>query len=252
MRICTVQFGGYKKDNYKKLLNAFRRSCAKNMSNVVFDEIIIPDQERDYHLSWVQQSNTIKLKIWYEYMLNTKDTVIFADCDMIATGDASVIDKADFDIAYAGSDKTKTPMNGGIIIARPTAAARNFFRSWVKHNDVILNQPSEFKKYSKWAGQNQRAFGRMLDVDKPDCKMLQLDPVVWNATDSYWDKINNETIFIHIKGQLRKLLLDEKQPCSIYKKAMIKWYQYSDADLKKMEAKWKQERHFPRIPNRWA
>lgn len=143
-------------------------------------------------------------------------------------------------------------MNGGIIFAKPTAAARNFMVTWVDNNKIILETPSEFHKYSRWQGQNQRAFGRMMDKGYPECKLLKLDPIVWNATDFFWDKINDETIFIHIKAELRKLVLDNKKPDGIYEKAMNEWYKYADVNLEELQKKWKIEKQRPRVPNTWA
>lgn len=252
MRICTVQFDGYSGDKYSRLLNVFRNSCRINSPGVFFDEIKLPDQSKDYNYTWNQQANTLKLKKWYEYMLEAKEVVVFADCDMIATGDISKIEDYDFDIAYAGDSTIQHKINGGIIFARPTEAARNFFKAWVEQNEIILNDPIEFRKYTPWAGQNQRAFGRMMTLGYPECKLLRLKPLVWNATDSYWSKINDETLLVHIKGQIRNLVLGNKKPYGIYEKAMNEWYKYSDLDIKELKALWKTEPRIPRIPNRWA
>jgi len=255
-RICIVQFDNHRNISYKILNTAYKKSIRENMPDAVIDEIILEPMVKDINRNWTFTSNSIKLKAWVAYLEKTNDPIIFSDCDMLALGDGgkAFIENPDFDIALTGDLSSKNiPLNGGIVFVRPNERSRAFFRYWLEINNKLYNDESIHSKYrARWAGMNQAALGYMFDKGYPECKILFLPRKRWNATNRYWHEIDEDTVFVHIKGNLRKLLLDEKQPCSIYKKAMLKWYQYSDADMKKLEAKWKQERPFPRIPNRWA
>ena len=99
MQIVTVQFNYNGGPDYKKLLDVFRFSCKKYMPEAEFVEYIIEAPKKQKGIAYNFTYNTDKLAIWAEHMRKTKDNVIFADCDMLCTADASSAFDSDFDIA---------------------------------------------------------------------------------------------------------------------------------------------------------
>lgn len=228
MRICTVQFDRGLGADYSELLSVFRRSVAASMPGVVLDEIILGDQPKDYGHNWTYQSNTIKLEAWVKYLEQTDDDVVLADCDMLATGDASLAftENPDFDVAFTGDLTRKTtPINGGIVFVRPTAAARAFFRVWLTANKLLYDNPTLHAKYrTRWSGMNQATLGYLMNNGYPDCNIQFLPLQRWNNTDSFWHAIDDSTVFVHYKGALRTAVLARQKPHGTMAQAMKLWY----------------------------
>jgi hypothetical protein len=249
-RICTVQFSRGSGNDYAELLRVFRESVRRNMPTVAMDEILLGQRERDYHHNWTYESNSLKLRAWVDYLNKTDDDVILADCDMLAVGDARPAFDLDFDVAYTGKspDGKTAPMNGGIIFVRPNSRSRAFFKRWLEVNELLYKNPALHEKYRRdWLGMNQAAFGYMMANGYPDCKLIRLPQKIWNATDSYWSALDERTVFVHIKGQLRTAVLKKLKPQGILAKAMKLWYSYSGFDYSGIPEP-KIKMHTTRIP----
>lgn len=249
MKICTVQFDRGLGADYAELLSVFRRSVAKQMPGVVMDEIILGDIPKDYSHNWVYQANTVKLEAWVKYLEQTNEDIILADCDMLATGDAAqaFAENPDFDVAFTGSlDRKTTPINGGIVFARPTEAARSFFRAWLAANKLLYDNPTLHAKYrARWSGINQAALGYLMNKGYPDCRIQFLPLQRWNNTDSFWHAIDGSTVFVHYKGDLRTAVLARQKPHGPMKIAMELWYNMAGITEDQCTTQ------KPRIPNRY-
>lgn len=156
--------------------------------------------------------NGVKLRLWFEFLESTNDNVIFADCDMLAIRNGEHAFKYNFDVAYTERTRIKRiPMNGGIMMARPTKAAINFFKKMLEVNDRMFNEPKFHKAWQgKYAGMNQSAFGCMLETGNHNAKIHKYKTIEWNAVDCDWQSINRNTVFIHCKSMMRKMVLGEK------------------------------------------
>ena len=236
MRIVTVSFNypqRLKRPDYHRLLEVFERSVRHNMPKCEFRSIVIdpPDHEGAVKIPFL--SNTFKLAIWVEEAhaaLADNENLILADCDMLCTGDAGAAFEQDFDIGYTvRDDHTNIPMNGGIVFVKPTFAAARFMTQWGEvdrrmYSDWNFHQPWRIK----YAGQNQASFGYLLENPVSGVNMREFQTRVWNAVNTDWNRLTTETVFIHIKSQLRKAVLRGEPPNGPLRPAMMKWYEERD------------------------
>lgn len=225
MEIVTVQFNYKGRPNYRLLLQVFKYSIKKYMPNVKLVEYKINPPEKLPGRPLNFNYNDVKLKIWVDHLKKTKENVIFADCDMLALQSAEHAFNIDFDIAYtARTILVRIPMNGGIMMVRPTEKSIKFFDEMYKINHRMLHDISFHHKYRvKWAGMNQSAFGYMYTERKGIAKLHKYITREWNAVDCDWGHINGKTVFVHYKSKLRKLILGNRKPFGNYKKPMVLW-----------------------------
>jgi hypothetical protein len=169
--------------------------------------------------------NGVKLRLWVEFLEKTKENVIFADCDMMALQSAEHAFDIPFDVAYTARTKIKRiPMNGGIMMARPTKAAKSFFREMLEVNDRMFKDLRFHHIWRcKYAGMNQAAFGYTLNEGKSKAKLHEYKTIEWNAVDCDWQYINEKTVFLHTKSKLRKIVLGEIKMKPEYMHAANLW-----------------------------
>jgi len=226
MIIVTVQFNYPNRPNYDLLLQIFKYSVKKYMPKVKFIEyktdppMACPGRELNFAY------NDFKLKMWRDVMEKTNENVIFADCDMMMIQSAKHAFDVPFDVAATFRTVIKRiPMNGGIIMARPTEEARRFFREWYQINNKMLHNVSFHQKWRcRWAGMNQSAFGYIYERGKHGAKIHKYRTREWNSVDCDWNFITDRTVFVHYKSKLRTLVLGNTEPYGLYKKAMELWY----------------------------
>ena len=213
MQIVTVQFNYPKRSNYKLLLDVFRYSCLKYMPRVKFNQICIKAPVNNTGRALNFNYNSVKLKHWLDFLKSTKDTVILADCDMIALRSATHAFKYDFDIAYTERTRIKRiPNNGGIIFVRPNRRSINFFTEMLRVNNKMLHDKKFHEIWRhRYAGMNQAAFGYMLQRYTGQIKLHKYKTIEFNAVDCDWPHINNKTVFVHCKSKLRKKILGEQR-----------------------------------------
>ena len=227
MTIFTVCFEYPNRSKYTVMLDVFRKSCEIHMPNVKFicKQINAPKNRSNRDLNYMY--NGVKLRLWVEFLEKTKDNVIFADCDMIALKSAEHAFKIPFDVAYTERTRIKRIiMNGGIMMARPTPAARHFFREMLEINDRMFKNESFHKVWHrKYAGMNQSAFGYCLERGTSRAKIHKYITQEWNAVDCDWQSINNKTVFVHCKSKMRKMVLGEKPTNHKYANIVRLWRQ---------------------------
>ena len=170
--------------------------------------------------------NTIKLQLWLDVFKKTNDNIIFADCDMLATQTAYHAFDPDFDIAYTErSEVLRIPLNGGIVMTKPTEAAYRFMNEFQEINNIMFENPDFHEIWRcKYAGMNQAAFGCVLETGINGAKVHKYKTNIWNAIECDLDLITDETVFIHFKSKLRRVILATLPPKAEYARAMIAWY----------------------------
>ena len=227
MKIVTVQFNYPGRPDYKKLLEVFKFSVKYHMPNVEFLEIKIPPPVNKTGRPLNYNYNDVKLKIWLDILEKSTDNIIFADCDMMAVKSAEHAFNIDFDVAYTQRTiVNRIPMNGGIIFAKPTEKAKAFFRRWYQVNNTMLHNKGFHREWSRrWAGMNQAAFGYLHEKEKNIAKLHQYKTRYWNAVDCDWNFINGNTVFIHYKSKLRRIVLSGRPGDGKYQKAAALWYE---------------------------
>jgi hypothetical protein len=205
MRIATVVFDYAGEDIYAHLLDVFKYSAGKAMPSVPVDvyEIETPDHYGTCKRGFT--SNTAKLEKWVEIIDNASDDILLMDCDMAILRDMGEAWKYDFDIAYTERYNAVCPMNGGVIYVRPNETTREFFRMLRDVNNAMYSDKDFHAPWlKKYAGMNQAAWGFLVECVDHGAKLLALPCVEWNCCDEDWDKINDQTRAIHVKGELRR------------------------------------------------
>jgi hypothetical protein len=225
MKIITVQFDFEGTMDYTRLLRVFEKSVARYMPNAKFISHRIPAPEVPVNVSHTHfTSNTVKLEIWKEEMDRADEPIVFADCDMLATGDLSTIfghkvsetilykPWGDFDVALTDRYGQKYPINGGMVYANPTDKAREFFALWAQANRRLYEDPQEHKIWrEKYAGMNQASLGLVLEKYKFDAKVVKVPCSTWNACDADWINFDTNVKVCHIKGRMRRAVLSQMQ-----------------------------------------
>lgn len=233
MTILTVQFDRDSYGAYKKLLDAFEASVERNMPSAKFEKVMIDGPEWYKGCKWSLKANTKKLQVWYEYAKGCDDNLVLADCDMLMLRDGSHAFNEDFDIAYTvRTVPSRIPINGGIVMVRPTEAGRDFIRRWRDVNDRMFAD-KEFHRVwkKKYPGMNQSAFGYLIETGEHNAKLHAYRTREWNAVECDWSKITEDTVFVHYKGKLRGMVLGNRPPVGPYVDAMSLWYEYAGEEV---------------------
>lgn len=237
VKIVTVQFN-YPKElrrtPYDKLYEVFKKSIQENAPNCELAELKTSPPETNpsaHKISFT--SNTYKLKLWCDYLETATDPIVFADCDMLCLRDPSTAFEQEFDIGFTerhGDYNRRLPINGGIILARPTEATKAFFRRWYEVNCIMLaNKNVHHKFHEKYGGINQASFGYMLEAEPREHPAL-LKPFptkTHNAVDCDWHLINEKTVFVHYKSALRRAVLHGSSGFTRMQKAIDLWKYYA-------------------------
>lgn len=227
MKIVTVQYEG----TFDSLAEVFKKSVELNIPNAELINFDVKYPENESGRPMFCHHNHTKLEIWADFMQMASDNVIFSDLDMLALRDPVEIWDNNFDICYTERTIKNTgriiPLNGGIIFAKPTTAAREFFKLWAEVDRMMYYDPKLHDQYyRKYAGMNQASLGYL--IENPDlysAKLLAVKTRKYNAVDCDWQHINNETVFVHIKSLLRQNIITRRNQSGIYKTAMQKWYE---------------------------
>lgn len=200
------------------------------MPNVKFVEFKIPPPACLKNQPMNFSYNHAKLEIWNNYMKKATDSVIFADCDMLAIRSAEHAFNIKFDVGTTWRTTTrKIPMNGGIIMARPTEKARKFFQEWFDADTKMLHDTAFHGRWrARWAGQNQSSFGFVFEQGKHGAKIHKYTTGEWNAVSCDWSSINEKTVFVHYKSRLRKIVLGGSMGDARTQKAASLWYTMRD------------------------
>jgi hypothetical protein len=228
MTIFTVKFDVDTSDVWTRLLNVFKASIKRHMPETRIVECKIDKPAYNSSRPNNATYNTEKLKLWKRYMDVADDNTIFADCDMLALHSAAGAFDTDFDIGMTFRPvNSQPPMNGGIVFARPTKQAREFFEMWLEINDKMYADPPFHHKWrNRYLGMNQAAFGHMWETGMCDHIRTQIFPTrIWNAVNQDWKYIDNETVFVHIKSELRRAVLNNVAPYGVYARPLKAWYQ---------------------------
>lgn len=229
MTILTVQFRRDNSRSYEWLLETFARSVEENMPEATFEVLRIEPPEPDGRGQWGFLANTRKLWVWADYVSRCDDELILADCDMLMNANAEEAFDVPFDIAYTKrSDNGRFPNNNGIIMVRPTEAAREFMQMWAEVNQKMYDEPEFHRVWKKkYPGMNQSAFGYMLEEANHQAQLHVYETRKWNAVSTDWAYVDDETVFIHYKGPLRNIVLSGRFPCGAYVDAALRWHEFA-------------------------
>ena len=239
VKIVTVQFN-YPKElrrtPYDKLYETFKKSIQQNAPNCELVELKPQAPEVNASLQKISfTSNTLKLKLWCDYLETATEPTIFADCDMLCLRDPVTAFETDapFDIGFTerhGDYNRRLPINGGIIFANPTDSTKQFFRRWYEVNCIMLANKNIHRNYhDKYGGINQSAFGYMLEAEPKEhnAELKAFPTRIYNAVDCDWHLINDKTMFVHYKSALRRAVLHGSSGHTRMQRAIDLWHYYA-------------------------
>jgi hypothetical protein len=211
LKIVTVQFDLDGPEYYGRLAEVFEHSINKHMPNARVECQIVKkpgllDEHRRHY-----SCNIEKLRLWSEVMQRTDEDVVFMDCDILVIRDMQSAFVDTFDIAYTGRDpKTGSPINCGVIFAKCTIAAKDFFKRW---HEVSVEMFKHRKFHDRWRrlypGMTQAAFGYLINEESMSIKLKQFSCREWNACRPEWALIDESTRCIHFTSFLRALCVNE-------------------------------------------
>lgn len=201
------------------------------MPEAKFEALTLECGRREKGMRWGLYANTIKLWAWHDYVMSCDEELILADCDMLMLRSAEGAFDEDFDIAYTRrTGGQKVPINNGIIMVKPTEKARAFVRMWAEVNQKMFDDKTFHAKWKgKYPGMNQAAFGYMLEEAQHGVKLHEYGTRKWNAVEPDWTHIDEETVFLHFKGALRRKLFEDRFPVGPYAEAILLWYENAGA-----------------------
>lgn len=240
-RIVTVYFDPGPSGRYDlvRLLRVYQASalaCGQPLEVVGINTPTRPSKYR-----WMSE-NTAKLVVWRDIIKQATTPVILTDADMMMmSSDFEPIFDGDYDIGYTKRTKCPTiPLNGGVVVVKPTPEAIKFMDAWVAVNERMMREPGFHSPWrKKYAGMNQASLGYLLEHPRTKAKVQALSCRLWNAVDDDWNYCLTEgSRLIHIKGTLRRAALKEWRPAKVDRppamdilqgeamKLALKWQEY--------------------------
>ena len=237
MQIVTVQFNYKNGPDYAELLDVFKKSVSIHQPDAEFVEIKIDTPDKEPTKAYFMTYNTIKLRYWVDFLKHTNDNVIFADCDMLMLQSAAHAFDIPFDVAYTARQIVyKAPLNGGIMFARPTRKAIGFFKELLEINERMYDDESFHGPWMrKYIGMNQAAMGYILENgNRAGAKVHEYLTPIWNAVEGDWQRLNDETVFCHLKGKVRESIQRRRYPCGTYRKPLEAWYKMAGIELSEL------------------
>jgi len=198
MKLITIYFERKKK--FKKFLKVFQNSAKKHMPNVKTEivKISMPpdvDHKRDTAYAFLAAA---------EYALQSREPLAIADIDLMFTKSIMDIFKRRFDLAITVRDRKTLRYNTGLWFYKPSQKARLFVKDWIKYTKRLMKSFCKNEEFVHTHGGIDQASLHMTIKRNTAAKILELPCLEWNATQSEWKHINEETNtrVIHVKSKL--------------------------------------------------
>ncbi len=218
----------YAGSTYKRLAQVWKRSVKSHSDcDVLLQGYDIPKEQRGPRgaTSTLRQ----KLHLWREHLRNTDEPVVFADADMLARGDVMQPFRSDchFDLAYTVRG-VEPGINGGIWWVRPSPITRWYFAMVATVMDAFLEPDDEgdYWLHGHYGAVDQAAMWKTLTCLPPGLTALPLMCADWNACQQHWADAEDPQV-VHIKCELRDMVLGETQPTDELKHYIDEWKQYA-------------------------
>lgn len=136
-----------------------------------------------------------------------------------------------WDIGYMKRTSGPLPFNGGVVFVRNTKDGKDFIKLW---HDINLKMFRDSKFHNPWrkkyAGMNQASFGYIWETGGYTAALKEFPCMVWDSCREDWPYIDDSTMIIHVKSELRRLALANVRETSCdqkYKKGLAIWWEYA-------------------------
>jgi hypothetical protein len=203
VRIVTAHFDYPGETAYSRCLCALRASVKQNApgAELVVLELRHPAAVKGAYQGWV--NNHIKLRAYSQIEID--QPTAFIDVDTLVLRDITqLFDRYSFDVAAARRPAPKEHLfNGGVVLFKPTARAREFMRKWIDIDEQMLHD-QEFHKpwHKKYNGQNQASFGYLYETQSK-AKIAELPTAMLNACEQDWPNIEAVKPYVlHVRKRL--------------------------------------------------
>jgi hypothetical protein len=216
---------------YKKLHAVLQESCKHFMPDVefhtIYGRIVESNIKSDRPVGYT--ANTLKLSAINKYVQTADDDLLIIDADMMCTGPGYHAFDDSFDIAYTMRTKLRPggpTINGGVMMVSNTQQARDWFQLYeIVNRQMYTNVQFHDRWNKKYTGMNQSAMGYMLEESWLKAGIHEYKTQPWNAVDGDWENIDDSTVFVHCKGQLRKVIVKNSGPATLAP-IVKKWYDF--------------------------
>lgn len=133
-----------------------------------------------------------------------------------------------WDIGYMKRTSGPLPFNGGVVFVRNTADGKAFIKLW---HDINLQMFHNSKFHNPWrkkyAGMNQASFGYLFETGGFAAALKEFPCLIWDNCREDWPYIDEHTMIIHVKSELRRLALAHVRETSCdqkYTKGLKIWW----------------------------
>lgn len=213
---------------YQRLATALRRSIEANSPGWQVYEHVYPNKRKEVGPDDDTGRFILQLEDWVNAVSILDTTVALMDADLLVLESLSPALTHVRDIGVTQRDKGR--YNSGLVIVKPTVAARAFLRYWLQTTYALLMSPDKGESYRKRHGSvDQGALA--IAVSDPDhgADVYSLDCQMWNACLEHWPKTGLGTHVVHIKGELRRACLGESEVPVELQPLVDAWRQHAQA-----------------------
>lgn len=211
MKILCNHFGD---PTFSRLAAALRESVRLNAPSAEWIEVVTERPNKLEGLSRHFTDNHAKLRVWRAAVHAEPDgtLLVLTDADMLVLGDLRPAFDEPFDIGWTHRPG-RIPVNSGVVYVRCNSRSRALMDAWVERDRQVMDERlARGDGNVKGACANQAAFlSLMIDHTAEQlCTTRGLPCRIWNCVDQTWDKFNENTRVLHVKGRLRDLVLGRK------------------------------------------
>jgi hypothetical protein len=230
VRIVTAHFDYPGEQQYARCLCALRASVKRNApsSELVVLELRHPAAVKGAYQGWV--NNHIKLLAYSQVKID--QPTAFIDVDTLVLRDLSqLFDRYSFDVAAARRPAPKEHLfNGGVVLFKPTARAREFMKKWIEIDERMLrDQAFHMPWHKKYNGQNQASFGYLYETQRK-AKIAELPTAMLNACEQDWPTISTVKPYVlHVRKRLMKAAMGIGSLANVsprYRPGVALWREY--------------------------
>lgn len=225
--VYTCHFG----QEFRMLAAVLEQSVKQNCPAATFWQDQMPPPPIVVGVRKSAPNNIAKLVLWRERLMRATRPIALLDTDTFVCRDLAPIWEHDFDVAYCQRPNTY-PIIGGVLFARPTAAAKAFFTEWLCLASRLLLRPLEIDPLmSQYGGLNQYCIWQLTQMPMNTIGLLALTAEEWNCCDQVWHTFDpQKTRIVHLKGRLREELkrghMDPDGPNKDLAPIMAEWLRY--------------------------
>lgn len=203
---------------FERLVKVFEYSFKKHNPDV---ELIIEKSEYPsprYGLKPAHLENVFKLERWNDIIQSSEEPVLLLDTDLLILDCLNDITKKKDDIIITNRHYSTIKYNAGVILVNPSLGSKRFFQQWRDTSSIDFKSTDEYWRgiLNTAKGATQSTLTELL-CNQAFCSVGYLSCAVWNSAVTDWPRFSDETKILHIKGNLRKYILNDCTDNQVHK-----------------------------------